>query len=228
MSCGMPNATLQLCPAPVAKDDGLGRLCANISQGLHALAQPLTILRSAVAASNAPGVAPLDRQRYLELSSLHVERTCGLFECLQDLVIASQIEAECEPVELSEVLADVVEDRKTVLQTSGIELRVVAPTGTPTLQGDAARTLQALSAALKIAASVSSPGDAVELLVATRNGFVELVLQNKRIHGQALNSAQRLTLALAETNVRSQQGKYECVEDPLRVFIALPLQDAFL
>jgi len=196
-----------------------------MSQGLHAMAQPLTILRSAVAALTAPGVTAVDRKRYLELSIQHVERTCGLFECMQELVIASQIQADCEPVDLSEVLAEVVEDQKAALETSGVALRIDTPTGLPPVQGEMARTLQALTAALKIAASVSSPGGLVELLVTVRNGFVELILQTRRVHGRLLNSAERLSLALAEANIRSQQGKYDCVEDPLRVFIALPLQD---
>jgi len=221
----MPSATLELCPANVVKNDELGRLCAYMSQGLHAIAQPLTILRSAVAALAAPGVSALDRQRYLELSTQHVERTCGLFECLQDIVIASQMEAECEPVELSEVLAEVVNDHKASLQTTGVELRTVMPGSLPRVQGDTARTLQALSAALKVASSVSSSGDVVELLATVRNGFIEMVLQNSRNHGRAMNSSDRLSLALAESNIRSQQGKYDCVEDPLCVFIALPLQD---
>jgi len=226
MSCGMHSATLELCPTTVVKDDELGRLCAYMSQGLHALAQPLTIVRSALAALSAPGVTAVDRQRYLELSSQHVERTCSLFECLQDLVIASQIEADCGPVELSEVLAEVVEEQKAALEISGVVLRIDTPTGLPSVQGDTARTLQALGATLKIAASASSPGDLVELLGTARNGFVELVLQTKRVRGRPLNSPERLSLALAEANIRSQQGQYVCVEDPLRVFIALPLQDS--
>jgi len=221
----MPSATLEINPTTVVKNDELGRLCANISQGLHALAQPLTILRSAVAASTAPGVTPVDQRRYLELSTQHVERTCGLFECLQDLVIANQIEADRESFDLTELIAPVVEDQRAKLEASGVELRVVAPIGLPLVQGDAARTLQAISAALKITASVSSPGDLVQLLVTTRNGFVELIIQNRRIHGRRLNSSERLRLALAEANIRSQQGEYECDEDPLRVFIALPLQN---
>jgi len=221
----MHSGTLELCPTTVVKNDELGRFCANMSQGLHALAQPLTILRSALAASTAPGVDAVGQRRYLELSAQHVERTCGLFECLQDLVIASQIEADCVPIDLSEVLADVVQDQKAVLQASGVEFRVVLPGSLPLVQGDVARTLQALSAALKIAALVSSPGDLVEFLVATRSGFVELVLQNRRVHGRRPNSSERLSLALAEANIRSQQGEYELDEDPFRVSLALPLQD---
>ena len=222
----MHSATLELCPTAVVKDDETGRLCASMSQGLHALAQPLTIVRSALAALSAPGVTAVDRRRYLELSSQHVERTCSLFECLQDLVIASQIEADCGLVELSEVLAEVVEEQKAALEASGVALRIDTPTALPSVQGDTARTLQALSAALKVAASASSPGNLVELLVTVRNGFVELILQTRPVHGRPLNSSERLSLALAEANIRSQQGKYDCVEDPLRVFIALPLPNS--
>jgi signal transduction histidine kinase len=223
----MPSDTLEPCPSTVVKNDELARFCAYMAEGLHAMAQPLTILRSTVAASAAPGVTPAGQRRYLELSTQHVERTCGLFECLQDLVIASHVKADRGPVELLEVLALVVEDHKALLETSAIELRVLVPDGLLPVLGDAARTMQALSAALKVAASVSSPGSVIELQVTARNGLVELMVQNMRIHGRSLNSSQRLTLVLAEANVRSQQGKFECTEDPFRVSITLPLQEGY-
>jgi hypothetical protein len=111
-----------------------------------------------------------------------------------------------------------------VLEAAGIELRVFMPETLPSVLGDVNRTLQALSAALMIAASISSPGDLIEFLVSVRNGNVELVLQNRRIHGRRPNSSERLSLAVAEANIRSQQGEYEYDEDPFRVSFALPLQ----
>jgi light-regulated signal transduction histidine kinase (bacteriophytochrome) len=126
----MHSATLELYPTSVVKNDEMVRLCSYMSQGLHALAQPLTIVRSAMAALTTPGVTAVERRRYLELSTQNVERTCSLFECLQDLVIASQIEANCEPMELSQLLADVADDQKTALQASSVELRI-AITDTP-------------------------------------------------------------------------------------------------
>jgi signal transduction histidine kinase len=219
---------MELCPVSVVKNDDMDRFCATMSQGLHALAQPLTIVRSAVAALSAPGVTAQDQRRYLELTAQHVERTCGLFECLQELVIASQIDVNCELFELSESIANGIEDRTAALRASGIELQLKLPKVLPPVLGDANRTQQALFAALNIAAAISSPGDVVELLVSLRNGFVQLHLQNSRLHGRAINSSQRLSLALAEINIRSQQGKYECTEDPFRVFIALPQQGGFL
>jgi len=126
---------------------------------------------------------------------------------------------------LLDILANVVQDQRDVLEAVGVELRVLMPDSLPPVQADVTRTLQALSAALRIAASVSSPGDLVEFLVSTRNGAVELVLQNRRIHGRRPNSSERLSLALAEANIRSQQGEYEFDEDPFRVSFTLHLQD---
>ena len=181
MSFAMHNATLELRPANIVSNDELERLCANMSQGLHALAQPLTIVRSAVAALAAPGIATQKQRRYLELCTQHVERTCDLFESMQELVSASHIDPDCEPIDLRE--------------------------------------------ALDCAVSISSPGDYIELRVSIHNEFVELNLQNSGIRDRAIQATHRLKLTLAEVNIRSQHGKYECVEYPFEVFIALPLQE---
>jgi signal transduction histidine kinase len=225
MSFAMHNATLELRPANIVSNDELERLCANMSQGLHALAQPLTIVRSAVAALAAPGIATQKQRRYLELCTQHVERTCDLFESMQELVSASHIDPDCEPIDLREALGSVLEDRKASLRASGIELLIELPKMLPLVLGDIKRTHQALSAALDCAVSISSPGDYIELRVSIHNEFVELNLQNSGIRDRAIQATHRLKLTLAEVNIRSQHGKYECVEYPFEVFIALPLQE---
>jgi hypothetical protein len=68
----------------------LGLLYAQLSDGLHALAQPLTILRSIAVAAANPDLAAADRLRYLDISSEQIERACVLFEGLQDLVIVQR------------------------------------------------------------------------------------------------------------------------------------------
>jgi hypothetical protein len=219
----MASEALQSGVSTGAGSDQLGRLCANMAEGLHAMAQPLTILRSAVAACNAPGIAEGKQRRYLELSIQQVERACSLFECLQDLVIANQTEADREPFDLPELLTAMVEDRKAEFQTSGVELRLVMPSSLQPVLGDVSRTLQAILAALKIAVSFSSSGEVLELAVTTRDGSAELILQNSRTYPITLDSPQRLSLALAEANIRSQQGKYVWREDPFIVSLSLPL-----
>jgi hypothetical protein len=205
------------------KSEAMNRFCADMAEGLHAMAQPLTILRSAVAAAAGPSVAAMSQRRYLDISNQQVERACSLFECLQDLVIAHQMEADCEPLDLLALLTPVIEDQAAVLRASDIELRVVAAADLPPVLGDVARTLQPLFAVLKIAASVSSPGGAAELVITAGNGLVDLVIQSRGAQGRPLNSSERMSLALAEVNIRSQQGGYQCSEDPFRVSIQLKL-----
>jgi len=221
----MSSVTLEsIASGPVTGDERV-RLLANMAEALHAIAQPLTILRSSVAAAATVGIDPIKQRRYLELSTQQVERLCSQFECIQDLVIASQTQAECAPIELSGLLAAVVRDKQAELKTSGIELRVVIPGSLPAVLGDATRTLQALLAGLKMAASVSIAGDEVDLLANAGNGYLDLVVRSGRTRGRSLNSSERLGLFLAEMNILSQQGKYECTDDPFRVVLRLPLQN---
>jgi hypothetical protein len=219
----MPSATLDG-GLSTLQEDQRGRLLAGVADGLHAMAQPLTILRSSVAASVAPEFDAGRRQRYLEMSVQQIERLCGLFECLQDLVIAGQFEAECAPIELSALLAQVIGEQQPLLQASGIEFRAVLPDGPMSALGDAARTLEALLAGLKVAAALSASGDIVELLAEIKNQFVELTVRSDRTHPRALNSSERLTLSLAQANVLSQSGEFECAYDPFQLRLALPLQ----
>jgi hypothetical protein len=207
-----------------AEGEERARFLGNMSEGLHALAQPLTILRTSVMASAAPGVDALKQRRYLDLSSQQIERACDLFEILQDLVIASQIEADHASIELADLLSAVAKSQRAALEASGVELRMVAPSGLPAVLGDATRTLQALSAALKLAASVSSAGDVVELVVSTRRQCVELIIRTDRVHGRPLNSSERLSLTLAQANILSQRGAYEYTEDPFCARMTLPIQ----
>jgi signal transduction histidine kinase len=205
------------------KSEAMGRLCADMTEGLHALAQPLTILRSAVAVAGSPKVEATSQRRYLDISTQQVERACSLFECLQDLVIAHQTEADDEPFDLLALIAPVIEDQRAVLRSSNIEFCVVVPAVMPLVLGDVARTLQPLFAALKIAASVASPGGAVALTITAKDGRVDLVIESKGAQGRPLNASERLSLALAEANIRSQQGGYQCCEDPFCVSIQLKL-----
>jgi hypothetical protein len=205
-----------------AEDAKLDRLCANLADGLHAMAQPLTILRSALAA--APSADGAGRARYLTISGEQIERLCGLFERIQDLVISSQNAADCLPFDLAQLLSLLLKDQRAAIKGAGVQLSVAIEDNLRSVVGDTARTEQAVLAALDIAAGTASKGDVIEVLVASRNGFAELAVSNDRAHGKALNSTQRLSLSLAAANIQSQHGQLEWADDPFRVSLALPLQ----
>jgi hypothetical protein len=205
----------------------LGRLYANLSNGMHTMAQPLTVLRSAVAACAMPGLTDEARQFYLNVSSEQVERACAQFQSMQELLIATQNPAACVPIDLSELLAFLAESQKEICGESGVGIEIVASETLRPILGDKERTLQSLVAVLRIAVSLSKSGDKVALLVTSRMGAIALIVQNKHTHGRTLNSSERLSLSVAETNILSQSGSYELTPDPFRVTLTLPIQDAY-
>jgi len=226
MSFAMHRNGPEVVDPACAEGGELSRFYAHFANGLHALAQPLTVLRSSVATSVTPGISTTDQRKYLETSVQQIELACLVFQCLQDLLIAGQNPAQCGPLELTDLLRTVGEVQKDLLLESGVEIKVVTSEDLRPAFGDMERTLQAIFAALKIAASLASSGDVIELLVVSLNGETGLTIQNGRTHGKYLKSSARLSLALAEANMRSQQGGFECVEDPFRVTLTLPDTDA--
>lgn len=196
----------------------------DLANGLHAMAQPLTMLRAAVEVLAMPQSAGIDRQRYLEISAGAVERTCQLFARVQDLVTASMIAAESVEFDLWNVITPVIEDHRRLFQTSGVALAAAKSDDWKPIIGDAARTEQAIAVVLQMAGELATKGDVIELSGSSASGFMQLRVENSRRHGKPVGSTARLGLALAEANIVSQRGRYEFAEDPFRVSLSLPVE----
>jgi hypothetical protein len=196
----------------------------EIADGLHAMAQPLTVLRSTVEVLALPG-AVINRERYLNLSAEHLDRTCSLFSSLQSLMAARLLEARRVCLDFWQVVAPVLRDCDVTLRPAGIGLAVVADSSVQRFCGDAERTEQAFAAILRVTAALASRGDVLEISAEQSGGFVTVTVQNAREHGKRIDSSQRLSLSLARANILSQQGRFQLVEDPMRAIIALPLDD---
>lgn len=227
MSCviPMPMRSAGSVAAPEAVDPEQARFYADLVNGLHAMAQPLTILRSAIEVLALPQAAAIDQRRYLEISAKQVARTCGMFASLQDLVEVRIIEAQQARFDLWELLSPLVEDQRRLFLTAGIGIAAARSGPWAASWGDAGRTEQALLALLKTAGSVSASGDVIELRAELADGFVELTLENTRKHGKRIDSSDRLSLSVAEANILSQNGRYAVIEDPFRVSLALPIEE---
>ncbi len=65
----------------------------QMADSLHAMAQPLTILRGALGAMQLSGKVAPENERYLEMSSMQIERLCEMLSNLRNLVDAAQLEA---------------------------------------------------------------------------------------------------------------------------------------
>ncbi|MGA7108919.1 MAG: hypothetical protein WBV28_18590 [Terracidiphilus sp.] len=204
-----------------ASGDRPSPLLADLANGLHAMAQPLTILRGALGALTLTNATSPDQQRYLDMSTKQLERTCALLSNLQSLLDVALFEADCTTVDLWEVVVPVLEDLETALQDKGIRIEAAKPDQVLIGMIDAGRTEQALRAALETAAAASSRDDVIFLNILPRPGFIDLVVHTHST-GKHLNSSDRLNLSLVEASIRSQQGIVECSEDPFRITLKIP------
>jgi signal transduction histidine kinase len=197
---------------------------SELAEGLHAMAQPLTIVRGALGAlTQCEGKTP-QQERYVHMSTENVERVCDMLAGLQDLLDAVQFDAECAAVDLREIIDTVLEDMKPLARKSGVQFVAVKPSEPIHVIGDPFRTENALRTALKTAMSLASQGDLIRVEVLSSDGFADLVVENRKKRGKGLGSTERFSLALVQANIRSQAGVYACVEDPLHLSLKLPLQ----
>ena len=197
---------------------------AELANGLHAMAQPLTILRGALGAMSLRATGVSSHERYLEMSNKQMDRLCDMMSGLQGLLDAALFEARCNATEVWEAVEAVVEEVGTSLQDSGVRIETTRPDRPLLAIGDAGRIEQSVRAALKTAASLCHRDDIVQFQILERDGSVELSVRAESVPGRGLGSHDRLSLALVEANTRSQHGTYQCTEDPLCISVNLPLQ----
>jgi len=222
MSCALLKDTQEYESSASLAGEESAKLYLDIADGLHAMAQPLTVLLGTLGNMKLRDRTEHDHRQCLDMSTRQVDHMCGLLSSLRDIVDARLFEAKRSRIDLWETLVPIVEDHLAAHQGSGVEIKMVKPDHSVFVFGDPERTSQAFAAVLKVTASVSSPGDAIQALFQKRNGYLELIVQSEANHGKQLGSSDRLSLSSAAANIQSQQGRYECVESPLRILMSLP------
>jgi hypothetical protein len=221
MNCVKHNETAGNVAAPA---DDHARFCADVANGLHALAQPLSILRAAVEMISVSEKTA--RRRYLDVAEQQMNRTSRLFSALQNLVASETEPAHCTRFDLWELLAPMIEDRKPALRELGIAIAASKPDSPRQVFADAARTQQAICAVLEIAVSNSTPGDRIELKTSQSGGFVEFTVTGADNEARRMSSTDRLNLSLAKLNIVSQQGAFDFCEEPFRITLTLPVRES--
>jgi hypothetical protein len=204
-----------------ARTDGSPKFHAELANGLHAMAQPLTVVRGAIEALRMPPAASRNPTRYLDLASEQIERACDLFGCVQDLMASRLVEARRERFDWQEVVTSVVAHHTARLQPHGIGLTVTQGAPWRPANGDPQRAERAVSAALGAAAALASRGDTIHLMLDSSMDVNELRIFNPRTPIQGVNSSTRLYLSLAEENIFSQNGAYQFTENPFSVSLVL-------
>jgi hypothetical protein len=194
----------------------------GLTNGFHAMAQPLTILQGALAAWKLRGSSAAESDRYLQMSVKQVARLTDLLSSLGDVLDVADGEPARAEIEMEELIGLVLDGMSSVLREWGGDVDRVEANGPIYIQGDADRTERALRAALRAAVSVASLGGLIRVSVCSCDGQVEVRVESTGGQERSLGFADRLNLSLAETNIRCQGGGYKYTENPLCIDFTLP------
>jgi signal transduction histidine kinase len=197
-------------------------LCINLSQCIHATAQPLAILRASLGNSYVARMSLKELRELAANSAQEVERLCKLFSCLQQFVSMVSIKPEISETSIQPLLAHVVDGVSLLFRDNMILLHSKVSDDCQPVLIDKGRTLQALSTILMIAHSVSHPQDTVELIASSSSSnAVRVVVRNLTSSVDAMNAETSLSMAFAEANFQSQHSEFSWNLKPFSVQIEL-------
>lgn len=198
----------------------LESLCATVLDGLHAAAQPLTILRAGLEDSNLEVMSVSELRELIGSSAVEVERLCSLFHRLQDLVFTESIKPELSATSILPLLASAADRDIQLFEANRIALRSILPDSCPPVLINSARTLQALSQTLLIAHSFSQPGQTVEIAAHCEPSHrVRVLVRNLDAYVGTAKAETRLSMALAASIMRSQRATMTWSLEPLTAII---------
>jgi len=196
--------------------------CLNLSQGIHAAAQPLTILRASLDSSHTDHMNAEELRELVVSSAIEVERVCTLFSCLQQIVSTERIKPSLSEMPLLPLLTHAIDGVRLLFEKDEMFLNSTAPDTCGSVLVNRARTLQALSSVLLLAHVVSHPQDTVEVIASVSSpNTVRVVVRNVRSYVDAMDAEQNLNMALAEASIRSQQASLSWTLQPFNVQIEL-------
>jgi hypothetical protein len=199
------------------------RFCSSLAQGIHAAAQPLTVLLASLSKAHTDPMNS-DELRHLTASSaVEIQRVCTLFSSLQQIVMAECIQPQRISSPVLPLLTYVAEGVELLYRESCVPFHCVLPDACPPALINGSRTTQALSRVLLVVHALSAGGGGpVELAATSSADAVHVVVSSHRTTVSAVSAENSLSLAVAEANMRSQQAGYSMTLQPFTVRIDLP------
>lgn len=197
-------------------------LYSNLAEGIHAAAQPLAVLLASLSKGHTDQMDSAELRELTASSAVEVQRVCTLFNCLQQLVMAESIRPQLSPTPVLPLIEYAADGVNLLFRQDGITLTSVVPDSCPPALINRARTLQALSRVLLVVHGLSATEDTVELIASSFANAVQIVVRNANLSLGVINPEARLSIAVAEANMRSQQADFSLSLQPFTVRIELP------
>jgi hypothetical protein len=197
-------------------------LCSNLSHGIHAAAQPLTVLLASLSKAHTDGMSTGELRELTASSSEEVQRVCTLFSYLQELVVAESIKPKLSATAILPLLASAVERVQLLFHQQGIILSSTVSATCPLVLINGPRTLRALSSVLLTVHALSRARDHVEMIASTSTHGMQIVVRNLGLSLATTTAEARLSMAAAEANIRSQHAGFVFNQRPFHLQIDLP------
>jgi len=195
---------------------------SNLSRGIHAAAQPLTILRASLGKEQTDRMSLIELRELAASSAREVERVCIYFSFLQQFVISESVKPQLSPMPIEPLVAYATDGVKLLFVRDGMFLTSMVEDGCQPVLVNRARTLQALSSVLLVAHGVSQVQDTIEVIASSSSPHgVKIIVRNANSQIETINEEARLSMALAEANMRSQQSTLSWSLKPFGVQIEL-------
>ena len=200
-----------------------------MTEGMHTLAQPLTVLRATleIASGNATSVSHY--QHAIDTSLAEIERVTQAMGYVQELVRIARDASQASTVNVAAIVELVQEDLQCVFESAGVQLNVHLPmTGPPALISPA-RLRQCLFHLLQHAVKQCGNGGLIDVFAGQSGEAIQIVLQTttSRLSQQRCDRREGIIpcLALAETLVKLYGGRLEWQESPFMSWLTLPIAE---
>ncbi len=195
---------------------------SSIAQGIHALAQPLTVMRMALLSCSNRDIQDIDFRTYVNLATEQIERASTIFAYLQQFTAAQQDDVRYASHNLWVLFESIIENQNPLFRESAMNFEIDISNVLPPTILDMDRTVQAVLATLSAVKSVSSKGDIVRLHVCRQQDHIHVEICNRSATGKKLDMTERLGLTLAKLNIAAQGGEYHLQEEPFCASLKLP------
>ena len=192
--------------------------CSNLDYGLHALAQPLSVLRSVLDQNIIEAQDSDDLNHAVATAAREVERSCKIFGCLQQLLRLETAQVEVTASDLGLIAARAAADVELLFTDSKMRLKTVLEADCPRAWMDTERTLQTLTDLLLAVHGLARAQNTVEIQVAQAAiGVVRLAIRVVDFDLDVISQDFGLHLALAETAMRGQRAGFRLLQKPFAV-----------
>jgi hypothetical protein len=198
-------------------------LWTTLAQGIHAAAQPLTVLQASLSKGHTDRMSCDELRELAASSAVEVQRVCTLFGCLQQLVMAESIKPQLSPMPILPLLAYAVDGVNLLFQHDGMALSLVVPDTCPPVLINQTRTLEALSRMLLVIHRLSGAQNRIDLIASSSPDAVQIVVRNLHLSLSRIDAEASLSIAVAEANMRSQHAGLSLSLQPFTLRMDLPI-----